>query len=85
MSTNASIPSNVWDYEPGGNRTWQRRGSVETYYTYDAGNELLRSHALPADDFPSRFARGRHGRDGVERSALKTARGTFVGRSAGLP
>ena len=38
-----------WDYDNVGNRTWQKRGSDETYYAYDAGNELLRSHELPAD------------------------------------
>ena len=38
-----------WDYDAVGNRTYQRRGDVETYYEYDEANELLRSRELPAD------------------------------------
>ncbi|MFA4987806.1 MAG: hypothetical protein WC712_14595, partial [Candidatus Brocadiia bacterium] len=38
-----------WDYDAVGNRTYEDRNAVKTYYEYDTGNELLRSHELPAD------------------------------------
>ena len=48
-SGGSTIYAFEWDYDNVGDRTYQKRGSVETYYAYDAGNELLRSHELPAD------------------------------------
>jgi RHS repeat-associated protein len=39
----------AWDYDAAGNRSWQRRGSVESYYDYDAANALTRVHEVPAD------------------------------------
>jgi RHS repeat-associated protein len=40
-----------WDYDPAGNRTCERRGDVETYYSYDEANELLHTRKLPADEW----------------------------------
>jgi len=44
-----------WDYDETGNRTYQKRdlgGTVtETYYVYDDANALIRSHAMPADEW----------------------------------
>jgi RHS repeat-associated protein len=38
-----------WDYDPVGNRTYEKRGNVETYYTYHEANELLRTHRTSDD------------------------------------
>jgi YD repeat-containing protein len=40
-----------WDYDLAGNRTYERRGDVETYYTYNEANELLHARKLPAGLF----------------------------------
>ncbi len=48
---NAADHTNIyafeWDYDGAGNRTYQKRGSVETYYTYDAANQLTLRHEIP--------------------------------------
>ena len=36
----ASIYAFSWDYDAVGNRTWESRDGVETYYEYNAANEL---------------------------------------------
>lgn len=38
-----------WDCDAVGNRTYQKRGTQETYYTHDACNALTESHEIPAD------------------------------------
>ncbi|MFO7899354.1 MAG: hypothetical protein R6V58_09860 [Planctomycetota bacterium] len=52
-SGGSTIYGFAWNYDPAGNRIVQPKdlgGTVtETYYTYDAGNELLRSHDVPPD------------------------------------
>jgi RHS repeat-associated protein len=40
-----------WDYDPAGNRTYEKRGDVEAYYTYDAASELLHTRKLPGDEW----------------------------------
>ena len=50
----------AWDYDAMGNRTYQseigvnggtQESPVETYYAYNAANELTHAHALPADSY----------------------------------
>ena len=50
-SSGAAIYAYQWDYDPVGNRTWQDFNGTDTYYEYDAANEILRSHAYPADEW----------------------------------
>ena len=38
--TGAVVYAWEWDYDRAGNRTWQQFNGVDTYYTYNAGNEL---------------------------------------------
>jgi len=38
-----------WDYDAVGNRVYEKRGETETYYAYDAANELLHTRRLPDD------------------------------------
>jgi RHS repeat-associated protein len=38
-----------WDYDAAGNRIYELRGAVESYFTYDAANELTLLHKIPAD------------------------------------
>jgi len=40
---------NYYEYDPVGNRTYEARGAQQTYYEYDAGNELTGTHEISAD------------------------------------
>ena len=38
-----------WDYDAVGNRTYQNRNGAESYYSYDAANQLTTKHDLDGD------------------------------------
>ena len=50
-------PTDAWDretysdYDAVGNRTYEKRGTDETYYEYDATNALTRMHELTGDEW----------------------------------
>ena len=50
----------AWNLDLVGNRTYQKYGSVETYYTHNEGNELTQLHVVPADE-GTYFARDSRG------------------------
>ena len=50
-SGGACIYAFAYDYDAGGNRTYDSFNGVETYYEYSPADELLRKHVLPADEW----------------------------------
>jgi len=47
-SGGAELYAFEWNYDLVGNRTYQKRGNTESYYTYNAANELTQVHELPS-------------------------------------
>ena len=43
-----SNTSTAYGYDSVGNRTWQKKNNVQTYFTYDAANELTQAHNVTA-------------------------------------
>jgi RHS repeat-associated protein len=43
-----SIYAFEWQYDAVGNRTYEKRASTESYYSYDDANQLLQVHELPS-------------------------------------
>jgi YD repeat-containing protein len=54
----SSLYAFQWDYDPVGNRTYENRDGKETYYTYDAGSELLHTVSDGASTYFHYDARG---------------------------